>query len=304
MHYSARTEVAYLAWVRRFIRYHGMRHPRDLGREEVVRFLTYLAVELRLAASSQNQALNALVFLYRKVLGIEIEIDGFERAQRPNRLPAVLSRMEVRALIGQMSPPHSLMAALLYGCGLRLKECLALRVKDVQFDRGQIVVRDGKGSQDRVTLLPRQVEPELRAQIEAALCLHERDLAAGFGDVDLPFALDRKIPSASRDAAWQYVFPASSLCFDLASKRQVRTHLHPTALQKAVKAAAGKAVPLKRVSCHTLRHSFATHLLESGVDIRRIQALLGHKDVRTTMIYTHVVSRGLHEVMSPLDRPL
>jgi integron integrase len=301
--YSPRTEDGYVAWIVRYIRFHGKRHPRDLGHEHLVGFLNHLAAARRLSASSQNQALNAVVFLYRRVLGREIDGPGvYLRARRPAHLPAVLSRDEVRTLLGQLGRPFSLMAELMYGSGLRLGECIGLRIKDIDLGRGQIVVRRGKGAKDRVTVLPVSAEPRLRAQIEDVAALHRRDLGRGLGHVDLPDALHAKIPSASLDLGWHYLFPASGHCTDPATGRRVRHHVHESAVQKAVKDAARRAGLRKRVTCHTLRHSFATHLLEAGTDIRTIQSLLGHKDLRTTMIYTHVASRPLG-VTSPLDRP-
>lgn len=244
------------------------------------------------------------MFLYRHVLRTEIEGTGaFQRARRPRHLPTVLSRSEVRELLAAMVPPYSLMAELLYGSGLRVSECVGLRVKDVDFDRSLIIVRDGKGREDRATLLPAAVRDRLTVQIETIAALHGRDLAAGLGAVDLPFAFHRKAPGAAMELAWQYVFPARGHCQDRQTARPVRHHIHESALQKAIKTGAGTAQINKRVTCHTLRHSFATHLLESGTDIRTIQTLLGHKDVRTTMIYTHIVNRGPLGVVSPLDRP-
>jgi integron integrase len=237
------------------------------------------------------------------VLGVDIVGEhGFERARRSRHLPTVLGRDEVKAVLEQMSLPCSLMAELLYGAGLRLSECIGLRVKDLEFERSQIMVRDAKGMQDRMTLLPRLAADRLRAQIDRVAELHRRDVARGFGYVDLPFALARKMPGAARELAWQYLFPSSSLCEDRRTARRVRHHVHESVLQKAVKAAVTAAGLHKRASCHTLRHSFATHLLEAGTDIRTIQALLGHKDLRTTMIYTHIVNRGPLGVISPLDR--
>lgn len=302
-HYSARTEEAYLAWIVRYLRFHGMRHPRELGHAEMVRFLDHLAAQERVSSSTQNQALNAVVFLYRRVLELDLEGDGvFQRARRPRSLPVVLTRGEVSALLAQLRDPYALMAELLYGSGLRLSECVALRVKDVDLKRFQVTVRRGKGAQDRVTVLPRATATRLSVQIDAVTRCHARDLAEREGYVDLPEALHRKMPQAARELGWQYLFPSSTRCTDPASGRTVRHHLHETALQRAVKEAAGRALLRKRVTCHTLRHSFATHLLEAGTDLRTIQALLGHKDVRTTMIYTHVVNRGPLGVISPLDR--
>jgi integron integrase len=302
-HYSARTEKAYVYWIVAYVRFHGVRHPRDLGREQVTRFLDHLAVKRHVAAATQNQALNALVFLYRQVLGIDLEALGpFTRARRPRRLPTVLSPGEVRRVLEELRPPYLLMGELLYGSGLRLSECVALRVKDVDFDGRRIMVRAGKGMRDRVALLPERVRDRLRRQIDRVAALHVKDLACGLGEVDLPFALDRKLPGASRELGWQYLFPASGVCVDPRTGRMVRHHVHQTALQKALRQATRRSAIARRVSAHTLRHSFATHLLEAGTDLRTIQALLGHQDVRTTMIYTHVVKHGVLGVLSPLDR--
>jgi integron integrase len=302
-HCSPRTEEAYVGWMKRYFRFIRPRHPREAGSAGVSRFLSFLAVEKRVAASTQNQAFNALVFLYREVLGVELEnAGGFERAKRPGLLPVVLSRDEVRSLLSHMTPPSSLVARILYGCGLRLLEGMGLRVKDLDFDRFQVFVRAAKGMKDRVTVLPVSLIDPLRAQVDLVRLIHERDLARGLGEVDLPFAFDRESSGASRELGWQYLFPSSSICTDSSTGKRVRHHLHETVLQKAVKIAAAAAGMTKRVTCHALRHSFATHLLETGTDIRTIQALLGHRDVRTTMIYTHLVDRGPFGVVSPLDR--
>jgi integron integrase len=303
MHYSPRTEEAYLHWTRAFVRFHRNRHPRDMGAAEVTAFLNHLAVDRHSSASTQNQALCALIFLYRRVLEIDLpELEGLTRARRPEHLPAVLSRRDALALLEQLEPPFRLIAEVLYGSGLRLAECLALRVKDIDFDRRQIMVRRGKGNHDRPALLPVRVAESLRAQVAAVARRHQVDLAAGGGEVDLPEALRTKMPRAATSLAWQYVFPASRLCLDPATRRPVLHHLHASAVQKAVHDAARAARLDRRATCHTLRHSFATHLLEAGTDIRTIQTLLGHKDVRTTMIYTHIVDRGPLGVVSPLDR--
>lgn len=303
LHYSPRTEEAYLAWVRAFVRFHNRRHPRDLGAAEITAFLNDLAVRQRTSASTQNQALCALVFLYRKVLEADMPaLDGLQRARRPEHLPTVLSRPAVRALLDQLHPPFRLLGELLYGAGLRVNEALALRIKDVDLERHQITVRRGKGAHDRAALLPASCRASLAAQIEAVRQLHHTELAAGRGEVDLPEALRAKMPYAATSFAWQYLFPASRPCTKPHTGRTVRYHLHDTALQKAIRDAARAAGLDQRATCHTLRHSFATHLLEAGTDIRTIQTLLGHKDVRTTMIYTHVVDRGPMGVVSPLDR--
>lgn len=302
-HYSPRTEEAYLHWTREFLRFHGRRHPRDLGGDGIVAFLNHLAVVRRVSASTQNQALCALVFLYRKVLELEMPaLEGLERAQRPDHLPTVLSRREVGALLDQLLPPFRLIAELLYGAGLRLSEALSLRVKDVDLERHQLIVRHGKGARDRAALLPRLTQDSLRAQLELVADRHAFELSQGRGAVDLPFALHRKMSGAATSLAWQYVFPASRPCVDPTTGERVLWHVHDTAVQKAIRTAAELAGIDRRATCHTLRHSFATHLLEAGTDIRTIQSLLGHHDVRTTMIYTHVVNRGPLGVMSPLDR--
>ena len=302
-HHSPRTEIAYARWVRRFVRFHGLRHPREPGAREVIAFLTALAVKGRVSASTQNQALAALAFLYRDVLGIPLgELQGIARAKRPVRLPTVLTREEVVRVLHEMSDPTRLAAALLYGAGLRLREAMTLRVKDVDLERGEIRVRDGKGRKDRVTVLPRSLVAPLRRQLATAEQMHRRDLAAGGGAVALPGALERKLPSAARAWGWQWLVPATRCYRDPSSGVRRRHHLHESVLQRAVHTAALRSGLSKRVTCHTFRHSFATHLLEDGYDIRTVQELLGHRDVRTTMIYTHVLNRGGRGVRSPLDR--
>jgi integron integrase len=301
-HYSRRTEKAYVAWIRRYIVFHGKRHPRDMGAAEVTRFLNALAVEGRVSASTQNQALGALLFLYRTVLGVDLPwLDDLVRARRPRRLPIVLSRTEVRAVIAQLTGTRQLMACLLYGGGMRLLECVRLRVKDVDFAANQVVVRAGKGNQDRLTVLPRTVHEPLRRQLERVHCLHAHDVAHGAGWVELPEALGRKYPTAGRELAWQWVFPATRLYRDPETGQRRRHHLHETVLQRAVRQAVRAAGITKPATCHTFRHSFATHLLEAGYDIRTVQELLGHRDVATTMIYTHVLNRGPGAVRSPAD---
>lgn len=303
LHYSQRTEEAYLCWVREFVRFHHRRHPREMGAAEVTAFLNDLAVRRRTSASTQNQALCALVFLSRKVLEIEMPaLEGLERAQRPHHLPTVLSRRDVLALLDRLEAPFRLLGELLYGAGLRLHESLSLRVKDVDLERHQIIVRRGKGAHDRAALLPTTARERLAAQLTLVRQRHTAELAAGRGEVDLPYALRTKLPDAATSVTWQYLFPASRPCVDPATGRVVLHHLHESALQKAVRDAAAAAGIDQRATCHTLRHSFATHLLEAGTDIRTIQTLLGHKDLRTTMIYTHVVDRGPLGVVSPLDR--
>jgi len=303
LHYSPRTEESYVRWVRDFVRFHQRRHPREMGAAEVTAFLNDLALRRPVSASTQNQALCALVFLYRKVLELDLPaLDGLQRAQRPEHLPTVLSRRDVMALLEQLEAPFRLLGEILYGAGLRLQEALSLRVKDVDLDRRQITVRRGKGAHDRAALLPARAREGLIAQLDLVRRIHLAELALGRGEVDLPHALRAKMPGAATSLAWQYLFPASRPCTDPATGRLVLHHLHESALQKAIRDAASAAALDKRATCHTLRHSFATHLLEAGTDIRTIQALLGHKDVRTTMIYTHIVDRGPLGVVSPLDR--
>lgn len=300
-HYSYRTEVSYVDWIKRYIFYHDVRHPAAMGTAEVQAFLTHLAVEQNVAASTQNQALSALLFLYRNVLHQDLGTIDALRAQKPKRLPAVLTKEEARLVLDAMAGVHQLMAKLLYGSGLRLMECLRLRVKDVDFSYQQITVRDGKGQKDRVTILPQALVPFLQEHLRGVRRLHGDDLTAGYGTVYLPFALERKYPNANREWIWQYVFPASNRSTDPRSGEERRHHLHESTLQKAVRRAAKKTAVPKRVSPHTFRHSFATHLLEDGYDIRTVQELLGHKDVKTTMIYTHVLNRNGLAVRSPLD---
>lgn len=303
--YSIRTEQAYETWVCRFIVFCEFRDPETLAENEMVGFLEDLAVRGKVAASTQNQALNALLFFYQQVLGKPLErLEGFQRAKRPKRLPVVLDRVEIRALLARLEsgrPTHYLMASLLYGTGMRLMECVRLRVQDVDFSYHQIVVRNGKGEKDRVVPLPRRLEPALQVQLDSTRKLHEEDLAQGYGEVFLPDALARKWPNAAKEWIWQYVFPSGRLSVDPRSGLTRRHHVHENGLQKVVKIAAQSAGIPKRVNCHGLRHSFATHLLESGYDIRTVQELLGHSDVSTTMIYTHVLNRGGQGVMSPLD---
>lgn len=305
-HYSLRTEQSYVAWARRFILFHGKRHPKDMGADEVVTFLSWLATERLVAAPTQNQALSALLFLYRVVLRQELEgLDQTVRASAPPHLPVVLSTDEVRAVLRELalaSPVYGLMGTLLYGSGLRLMECLRLRVRDLDFHRRQITLRSGKGGGDRPAILPRAADAGLRAQLDRVRSLHRRDLAEGRGRVRLPHALSLKYPEAASEWEWQWVFPSSRISRDLRSDREHRHHLHPTGLQRAVSLAGRRAGLSRRVSCHVLRHSFATHMLEGGSDIRTVQELLGHRDVKTTMIYTHVLNRGPAAVTSPVDR--
>lgn len=301
-HYSFRTEQAYTSWTRRYVLYHEKRHPRELDARHVTAFLNHLAVDRHVAASTQNQALNALLFLYRQVLGRELgELEGLERARRPKRLPVVLTRQEVTALLRQMSGTNRLVASLLYGAGLRLSEALRLRVKDLDFDYAQIVVRHGKGAKDRVTMLPAILGDPLRAHLEEVREGHDEDLREGYGAVHLPDALASKYPYAARAWSWQYVFPARNRSTDPRSGGVRRHHRSNSAVQTAVRRAVLQARITKKATCHTLRHSFATHLLEDGYDIRTVQQLLGHASVRTTQIYTHVLNRGSC-VVSPLEK--
>jgi integron integrase len=301
-HYSMRTERSYVEWVRRFVAFHGRRHPREMGADEVRAFLGYLASDLKVAASTHQQALSALLFLYREVLGADLPwLADLDRPKKPKRTPVVLSRTEVERLLAVMEGTHALMARLLYGTGMRLMECVRLRVKDVDFERGELTVRHGKGGKDRLTVLPASAIPALRAHLARVRVLWERDGAAGRPGVEMPEALARKYPSAPRAWGWFWVFPARELSTDPRSGIERRHHTHEQALQRAIKAAVGLAGIAKPASTHTLRHSFATHLLESGYDIRTVQELLGHSDVSTTMFYTHVLNRGGRGVVSPLD---
>ncbi|MDF3065344.1 MAG: Integron integrase IntIPac [Polyangiaceae bacterium] len=303
-HYSPRTERAYCAWIRRFVLYHGKKHPTELGHSAVQSFLRHLAEQRNVSPSTQNQALAAILFLYRDVLAISIEkATPLTRAQRPQRMPTVLTPREVQALLAELRGASYLMACLLYGSGLRLLECAQLRVKDLDFERREIRVRDGKGRKDRVVPLPGSIATRLAVHLENVRAQHVRDRAAGAGFVALPNALARKMPGAPRDWPWQWVFPATRTYHHAPSGQQRRHHSHETVLQRAIRQAAVSAKLSKRVTCHTLRHSFATHLLENGYDIRTIQELLGHRDVATTMLYTHVLNRGGLGVQSPLDTP-
>jgi len=301
--YSLRTEQAYVDWVRRFVRFHGRRSTDELTANEVEQFLTHLAVDLNVAISTQNQAQSALLFLYREVLAKDMRwLDGVVRAKSPRRLPVVLTVDEVQGLLCAMQGTHRLLAELLYGTGLRIMEALRLRVKDVDFGRAEILVRDGKGAKDRVTMLPRRLFAPLRRQIARAKEIHANDLAQGFGAVWLPSALARKYPTAPREWAWQYVFSAERRAGDPRSGEVRRHHISEQSFQRAMREALRRSGIVKPATPHTLRHSFATHLLEAGYDIRTVQELLGHSDVSTTMIYTHVLNRGGRGVASPLDR--
>jgi integron integrase len=302
-HLAFRTEQAYLQWMRRYVKFHGRRHPRDMGPGEVEAFLSHLAVEAKVGASTQNQALQALLFLYRQVLDVELPwLENVTRASRPKRLPVVLSATEVRSVLAELDGTTWLMASLLYGSGLRLMEAHRLRVKDLVIDRGEVIVRDAKGSKDRVTVLPAAVVTPLRDHLAKLLDRFERQRKLDEPDVSLPTALARKYPNAATQWGWQWVFPANTLCVDVYTGLPTRHHRHEKILQRAVQAAVRKAKILQPASCHTFRHCFATHLLEGGSDIRTVQELLGHADVRTTMIYTHVMGKGAMGVRSPLDR--
>ena len=301
-HYSPRTEEAYVLWVKRFIRFHKMRHPKDMGGPEINAFLTHLAVDSKVSASTQNQALSAILFLYRYVFGYDIgELGGVVRARKSHHVPIVMTRTETRAVLSAMGGDTKLMASLLYGSGLRLSECLSLRVQDIDFEGGEITVFGGKGDKDRITMLPEGLKEPLRAHLRTVRTMHQRDLADGWGRVKVPEAVARKYPSAATDWKWQWVFPQRHRWTDPTTRMQGRYHVDETILQRAVKEAAREAGITKRVGCHTFRHSFATHLLDAGYDIRTIQELLGHKSVATTMIYTHVLNKGGRGVRSPFD---
>lgn len=301
-HYSYRTEETYIKWIRRFILFHDKRHPREMGATEIERFLSHLASDRNVAASTQNQALSALLFLYQKVLQVDLPwMDEIVRAKRPVRVPIVLTRSEVKSLLDAMSGKHWLMASLLYGSGLRLAECLRLRVQDIDTDYLQLTIKDGKGAKDRRTILPDSLVPHIEQQLVHVRSVHERDLTRRRSGVSLPYAIDRKYRNASRDWKWQYLFPSSRYAFIRCNESMRRHHAHPSSVARAVKIAANKVGLNKRASCHTFRHSFATHLLEAGYDIRTVQELLGHSNVNTTMIYTHVIKRGRRAVRSPLD---
>jgi integron integrase len=301
-HYSIRTEQAYVDWIRRYILFHRKRHPNEMSEKEITEFLSHLAVEKSVAASTQNQAFSALLFLYQQVLDRKLDfIDNVQRVKRPARVPVVFTPSEVRAVLAHLKGDYRLMGELLYGAGLRLMECVRLRVKDIDFGYGHITIRDGKGLRDRITILPERLREPLQRHLERIQQIHQCDLASGNGRVYLPFALDRKYAKANRSWPWQYVFPAEKLSNDPRSGEKRRHHVMENNLQKAVKIAIQRAGIRKTGSCHTFRHSFATHLLENGQDIRTVQELLGHKDVSTTMIYTHVLNKPGLAVRSPLD---
>jgi len=301
-HYSYRTEETYVHWIKRYIYFHGKRHPDSMGEAEVTAYLNHLSRERKVAAATQNQALSAILFLYKEVLARPLGwLEGLEWARRPARVPTVLTPNEVQRMLAQVEGTKWLMASLLYGAGLRLRECLKLRVKDVDFEYRQIIVRDGKGAKDRVTILPATTIEPLKLHLIRVKALHEKDLAAGFGDVELPDALERKYPRAAYDWAWKFVFPSHKLSTDPRTGVIRRHHVFENFSARAVKRAARSAGIAKHVSSHTFRHSFATHLLENGYDIRTVQELLGHDSVETTMIYTHVMNKGGRGVTSPLD---
>ncbi|MCG8519047.1 MAG: integron integrase [Pseudomonadales bacterium] len=300
-HYSLSTEKSYLYWIRFFIRFHQLRHPRDLGDQDIQRFLTFLAVERNVAAGTQNQALNAIVFLYREVLKQSLgDFSNAVRAKKSQRLPSVFSQDEAQQVIARLEPPYHTLAGLMYGSGLRLMEAVRLRVKDIDFNRETITVRSGKGDKDRQTLLPSPLVDELKAACRKTQLLHRMDRELGHGEVYMPNALARKYPGAAISLPWQYVFPSERLSTDPRSGRTGRHHVSKESVQRAVKRAIRETGIVKRASCHTFRHSFATHLLEAGYDIRTVQELLGHEDVRTTQIYTHVMAKGVSGVRSPL----
>jgi len=301
-HYSYRTEQTYVRWIKRYIYFHNMRHPVDMGEPEVTAFLTHLAVDKHVAASTQNQALSALLFLYKAVLQKDLDwLDDVVRAKRPVRVPVVMTSSEVGRLFQHMKGVNLLLARLMYGSGLRLMEALRLRVQDVDYEYQQLIIRSGKGDKDRSTILPQRLIQPLKKQIEYARHLHILDLDEGYGSVYLPYALARKYPKADREFIWQFVFPSYKRSREPATGVIRRHHLYEGNLQRAIKQAAYRAGLNKRISSHTLRHSFATHMLESGYDVRTIQELLGHKDLKTTMIYTHVIKRGGKGVKSPID---
>ena len=301
-HYSYRTEQTYMDWIERYIRFHGLRHPAEMNAPEIQAFLTHLAVERNVSPSTQNQALSALLFLYRHVLNLELtdRIDAV-RAKKEKHLPTVLTKEEVRQVIARMSGLQQLMAQLLYGSGMRLMECMRLRIKDIEFAQQQIIVRNTKGNEDRVTMLPQRIVAPLKAHLVEVKKMHELALANGYGTVEMPYALARKYPNAEREWMWQYVFPAQKPSVDPRSGIIRRHHLDESVLQKAVRRAAQQTNITKHVTPHIFRHCFATHLLEAGYDIRTVQELLGHKDVKTTQIYTHVLNKGPMGVRSPLD---
>jgi len=301
-HYSRRTEQAYCHWIKRFILFNNVRHPQEMAEPEINAFLTHLAMKEKVSASTQNQALSALLFLYRHVIGREVgDLGNVIRARKPKRLPVVMTRDEVKAVPANLSGDKQLIASLMYGAGLRLMECLRLRVQDIDFARNEIIIRDGKGAKDRITMLPESLKVLLQDHLTRVKAIHAKDLADGWGRVQLPEALDRKYPNAPTEWRWQWVFPQENRWKNSKTGEEGRHHIDESLLQKAVKDAVVRAGLTKRATCHTFRHSFATHLLEGGYDIRTVQELLGHQDVKTTMIYTHVLNRGPAAVRSPID---
>ncbi len=301
--YSPRTEKTYIEWVRQYILFHNKRHPKEMGMTEINQFITHLVVDRKASASTQNQAISAILFLYRNLLNIQLDdtLIEFVRPKKGKRVPTVLSKDEAKAVINSMTYPYKLMAQIMYGGGLRLMECLRLRVKDIDFENHRIIIYDGKGGDDRVTMLPDSIIKPLKEHLQRVRQIHQKDLVAGQGAVYMPYALDKKFPNASKQWIWQYIFPASNLYTDPQTGITSRHHIHETALQRAIKESLKISGVQKRVTPHTFRHSFATHLLQAGYDIRTVQELLGHKDVKTTMIYTHVLQRGANAVKSPLD---
>jgi integron integrase len=302
MHYSYRTEQSYVHWMKRFIYFHGKKHPKEMGAAEVTAFLNHLATERNVAAATQNQALNALLFLYKEILHVNLPwLNDVVRAKRPARLPTVLTQDEVKRLIAGLEGTKWLLVSILYGGGLRQRECLQLRVKDMDVTRRLIIVRAGKGNRDRSTVLPERLIEPVKAHLDRLKAFHQADLKAGYGEVPLPFSLSRKYPRAGYEFGWQFVFPSATRCQDPYTGRTVRFHVHPSTIQRAVKVAARNAQIVRPVSCHTFRHSFATHLLENGYNIREVQEILGHKNVQTTMLYTHVMAKGAKGLKSPFD---
>lgn len=302
-HYSKKTEESYCSWTKRFILYHHKKHPKDMGETEIRQFINHLAVHKKLAASTQNQALCAILFLYKEVLDIELDnIDKIRWAKKAKRLPVVFSRNEVKQILEKLSGVYKLMVMLMYGSGLRMKECMQLRIKDIDLENKQIIVRAGKGNKDRYTILPKLIEEELKRHINSVKTIHKKDIAEGCGSVYLPYALDRKYPNAGKKIGWQFLFPSKNLSVDPDSGLMRRHHLHERTLQRKVKKAISAAGIQKHGGCHTFRHSFATHLLEDGVNVRAVQELLGHKKLETTMVYTHVMNKSKAGIESPADR--
>ena len=302
LHYSLQTERTYIHWIKRYIYFHNKRHPKNMSEAEIVAFLNYLATKRRVSASTQNLALCAIIFLYKQVLKIEIgELEQLTYAKRPKKLPVVMTQQEIHSVLSELNEPYRTMAGLMYGSGLRLKECLQLRIMDIDFSRNELFVRSPKGGKDRVSVLPESVIPGLQIAISIARNYFEQDQRTGINYIELPFALNRKYPNAGKEFKWQFIFASGKLSIDPRTKRRGRYHIYPTTIRRAVGRAVKNVGILKHVSCHTFRHSFATHLLESGYDIRTVQELMGHKHVNTTMIYTHVLNKGGRGVQSPLD---